>query len=129
MNELIYIFSLILAPLSFDFLLGTVVAGLFFGMVYNYKLKLPESFLYHKLVTGWGFIFFIFLFRVASAFITGAAVTNPAGWLGIAFIWALFCLFIWIGRNTAEIAILGYREKRKKDVAKELARDLSDNKE
>lgn len=91
----------LLAPLSIEIILAAIVAGLFFGGIYNYRLGLPEGMAYHKLVAGWGFILCVFIFRLMSATLTGAVIANPAGWLGIALLWGMFCLFIWLGRKIA----------------------------
>jgi hypothetical protein len=84
-------------------MLAAITAGLFFGGIYNYHLRLPENIAYHKLVAGWGFILCMFIFRTASAILAGTVVSNPAGWIGIGILWATFCLFIWIGRKLASI--------------------------
>lgn len=91
----------ILAPLSIELLLAAITAGLLFGGIYNYRLGLPENMAYHKLVAGWGFIFCVFIFRLGSAALAGTVITNPLGWIGIALLWGIFCLFIWSGTKIA----------------------------
>jgi hypothetical protein len=84
----------ILAPLSISLVLAAVFAGLFLGAFYNYLLEVPEWVVFHKLVAGWAFIAFMFMFRLAEG-----AATSFFGWIGIGLLWGLFCLFIWLGNR------------------------------
>lgn len=89
-----------LRPLSASLIATAIFGGLFFGRIYNRILDVPPKMVYHKLVAGVGFIFLAFIFRLVSSFIsTGAAVGSFVGWLAIMALWALYCLFIWIGQN------------------------------
>lgn len=97
METLVAILAGILAPLSVGLLLTCIVAGLFFGIFYNYRLQLGEQIIFHKLVAGLGFIGFVFFYRLMTAVLTASVVPNPAGWIGIGLIWATFCLFIYVG--------------------------------
>lgn len=103
MEALLTLLHGVLAPLSPEIMLAAITAGLLFGGIYNYHLRLPENLAYHKLVAGWGFILCMFIFRLGSAILAGTTIANPAGWIGIGILWATFCLFIWIGRRSASI--------------------------
>lgn len=99
------IISQIAKPLSPELLLVAIISGLLFGALYNHKVKVPKRLVYHKFVAGVWFIFSVYIFRVIQALATAGAlttVTNPAGWIGIALLWGLFCLFIWIGQSVRE---------------------------
>jgi hypothetical protein len=92
----------LVAPLSLPILLAAMTAGLFFGRIYNRRNHLPNSIIYHKLITGWGFLFFLFLFRGGEQILAGKAAVlffSFFGWIGIAILWAIFIGFIWIGKN------------------------------
>lgn len=102
MEAILQALSAITAPLSSEMVLGAIVAGLFFGAIYNHSLRLPISFSYHSLIYGLGFILFLFLFRLGSALLAGAVIVNPWGWVGIGLLWALFCTFIWIGHMATD---------------------------
>lgn len=103
LGSIISILQNIAAPLSPDIFLAAIVAGLIFGGIYNHFLGIPKSFVYHKLIAGWGFIVTMFLFRFLTGIITGAAVVaNPLAWLGIGILWFIFCFFIFIAQAAAE---------------------------
>lgn len=102
MEILFGILAEIFMPLTAELVLGSIAAGLCFGLVYNRILDLPVSVSYHTLISGIGFIFFLFLFRLGSAIMSGIMITNPLGWVGIGLLWAIFCVFMWIGHLASE---------------------------
>lgn len=101
--ELFLVFlAAMLKPLSLEIILAALTSGLFLGAIYNHRLALPESMVYHQLIAGLTFIMCMFLFRLGSSIIGGVLIPNPAGWLGIGILWGIFCLFIVLGRFIAK---------------------------
>jgi len=99
MEQLIAALQQIAAPLSVELMGGAIAAGVCLGVFYNYPLNIDPKTVFHKLVAGWTFILFIFIFRLVNSIITPAGtrpVTSFFGWIGIALLWGLFCLAIYI---------------------------------
>jgi hypothetical protein len=100
--DLLVILHAMLSPLSLPIVLAAMTAGLFFGRIYNRRNHLPDSIIYHKMVTGWGFLFFMFLFRGADQVLAGKGAIifiSFFGWIGVGILWTIFIAFIWIGKN------------------------------
>lgn len=97
MENLLLFLQSVFAPLSYALILAAIVAGISFGAIHYYRYKLSEWVIYHTLLGGINFIAFVFIFRLLDGILAGAAVTNPAGWIGIGLLWALFCFCIWVG--------------------------------
>ena len=98
MEQLIAALQQIAAPLSVELIGGAIAAGICLGVFYNYPLNIDPKTVFHKLVAGWTFILFIFIFRlVSNAFGSHRPQVNSYfGWVGIAMLWGLFCLAIYI---------------------------------
>ncbi len=98
MEQLIAALQQIFAPLSVELIGGAIAAGVCLGVFYNYPLNIDPKTVFHKLVAGWTFILFIFIFRLVSSIINDSdrPVTNFFGWIGIALLWGLFCSAIYV---------------------------------
>lgn len=99
MEIIINFLAQILAPLSLGIVFTAILAGIFLGAFYNYKLNIPEEFVFHKAVAGWAFLAFIFMYRIFTSVATGAVSPNFFGWIGIAILWAIYCGSIYIGER------------------------------
>ena len=98
MEQLIVALQQVFAPLSVELIGGAIAAGVCLGVFYNYPLNIDPKMIFHKLIAGWTFILFIFIFRlVSSAFGSNRPQVNSyLGWVGIALLWGLFCLAIYV---------------------------------
>jgi hypothetical protein len=101
-SAIVHFLQSVAAPLSYELMFGAIVAGLVIGAFYNRRANIPRRFVYHKAVTGVSFILFLYSFRAMTVFFTGGVVANPAGWLGIAVLWIIFCFFIWLGQAASD---------------------------
>jgi len=99
MEVILAFIAAVFAPLSSTLILAVIIGGLFHGALYNWKLNIPKSFVSHQLTAGIAFLSTLFIFRSLTAVFEGTALVSPAGWIGIAILWSIFCLFIWVGHS------------------------------
>jgi hypothetical protein len=97
---IIQILAQILAPLSLGILTTAIIAGIVLGLFYNYPLNIDPDVVFHKMVAGWSFIVFIFVYRIVTSIVTGIAGPSPLGWVGIAILWGVYCGSIWATERT-----------------------------
>lgn len=88
-NELL---TAILVPLQGGILVAAVLAGLIFGYGYNKRLRLSSRLIYHKFIAAAVFLLFVAVIRWI---VTGTL--SPAGYIGVTFLWGIYCIFIYIG--------------------------------
>lgn len=72
------------------------MAGLIFGVLYVYKLNVTPEDIFHIATAGWVFIVGVFLYRFVT-FFAGGPAPGFAGWLGIALLWAIYCITMILG--------------------------------
>lgn len=97
-----------LRPLGGTIIPAAIVAGLFFGYFYTRAIVPFTSIAYHVLIAGWVFIFTLFIFRL----VAGDSGTAVWGWLGIAFLWLIFSIFIRVGLSFPRFDSIRERFKR-----------------
>jgi hypothetical protein len=102
MGPIIQFLLEVVRPLSPPIILCCLVAGLLFGGLYQHRLALPNTIIYHILMAGWSFMSVFFLFRLASAILTSTAAPAFAGWIGVGIMWGLYCLGIFLGNKVAK---------------------------
>lgn len=82
----------ILRPLEGGILTAAILAGLIFGYGYNRRLRLPPRMIYHKFIAAAVFLLFVAVIRWT---VTGTL--SPAGYIGVTFLWGIYCIFIYLG--------------------------------
>lgn len=98
--NLLEILQIVLSPVTSGLYMAAIIAGLFFGAIYNSRLNLPKSLIYHKLIAGLGLIGFLFIFDTTEHFFNSQPIDHSQLiWATMAIMWALFCGCIWIGQR------------------------------
>jgi hypothetical protein len=108
LEEIIHLVGEILAPISPGLLFAVLVAGFIFGVVYVYKLNLVPEDIFHITMAGWVFIVGVFLYRFVT-FFAGGPAPGFAGWLGIALLWAIYCVMMMIGSKILKKVVKSLR--------------------
>lgn len=81
-------------PLDLSIVVAAVISGLILGKFYNQRLNLPPSYAFHKWVAATAFLFMVFLVRLIAV-----GTFQPAGYLGIAVLWGIFCFCAFLGQK------------------------------
>lgn len=92
MIDLAEIIKALLRPLEGGIIFAAIFAGLIFGYGYNRRLRLPARLIFHKWVAAAVFLIFVAAVRWV---ITGTV--QPAGYVGVAILWGIYCIFIYLG--------------------------------